>query len=55
MMAVTEAMSSKEMGSYKASRDFIICLPPYSSHKTQPLNEAFKGSTKTFYSQEIEK
>jgi hypothetical protein len=43
------------MDSYKASRVFIICLPPNSSHKMQPLNKAFMGPTKTFYCREIEK
>jgi len=33
----------------------IICLPPHSSHKMQPLDKAFMGPLKTFYSQEIEK
>jgi len=33
----------------------IICLPPHSSHKIQPLGKAFMGSLKTFYCQEIEK
>jgi len=31
----------------------IICLPPYSSHKMQPLDKAFTGPLKTFYCQEI--
>jgi hypothetical protein len=35
MKAVIDATSSKEMGSYKASRVFIIFLPPHSSHKMQ--------------------
>jgi hypothetical protein len=43
MKATIEAMSSKEMGSYKAFRVFIICVPPHSSHKIQPLDKAFKG------------
>jgi hypothetical protein len=55
MKAAIEAMSSKEMGSYKASRVFIIFLPPHSSHKMQPLDKAFMGPPKTFYCQEIEK
>ena len=33
----------------------IICLPPHSSHKMQPLDKAFMGPLKTFYCQEIEK
>ena len=33
----------------------IICLPPRSTHKMQPLDKAFKGPLKTFYCQEIEK
>ena len=33
----------------------IICLPPHSSHKMQPLDKAFMGPPKTFYCQEIEK
>jgi hypothetical protein len=36
MNAAIEAMSSKEMDSYKASRVFIVCLPPHSSHKKNP-------------------
>jgi hypothetical protein len=55
MKATIEAMSSKEMGSYKASRVFIICLPPHNSHKKQPLYKAFMGPPKTFYCQETEK
>jgi len=33
----------------------IICLPPHSSHKMQPLDKAFMGPLKIFYCQEIEK
>jgi hypothetical protein len=33
----------------------IICLPPHSSHKMQPLDKAFMETLKTFYCQEIEK
>jgi hypothetical protein len=33
----------------------IICLPPHSSHKMQPLDKAFMGPLKTFYCQEIGK
>ena len=33
----------------------IICLPPHSSHKTQPFVKAFMGPLKTFYCQEIGK
>jgi hypothetical protein len=55
MKAAIEAMSSKKLGSYKTSRVFIICLPPNSSHKIQPLNKAFMGPPKTFCRQEIEK
>jgi hypothetical protein len=33
----------------------IICLPPHSSRKMQPLNKAFIGPLKTFYCQGIEK
>jgi hypothetical protein len=40
MKATIEAMSSKEMGNYKVSRVFIICLPPHSGHKMQPLDKA---------------
>jgi hypothetical protein len=54
MKAAIEAMSSKEIGSYKASRVFLICLPHHSSHKIQPLHKAFMGPLKTFYCQEIE-
>jgi len=34
---------------------YIICLPPHSSHKMQPLDKAFIGPLKTFCCQEIEK
>jgi len=40
MKAAIEAMRNKEMGSYKAPRVFIICLPLHSSHKMQPLDKA---------------
>jgi len=33
----------------------IICLPPHSNHKMQPLDKAFMGPLKIFYCQEIEK
>jgi len=33
----------------------IICLPPHSSHKMQPLDKTFMGPLNTFYCQEIEK
>jgi len=33
----------------------IICLPPHSGHKMQPLDKAFMGLLKTFYCQEIKK
>jgi hypothetical protein len=55
MKAAIEATSSKEMGSYKASRVFIICLPTHSSHNREPLGKAFMGPPKTFYCQEIKK
>jgi hypothetical protein len=55
MKATIETMSSKEMGSYKASRVFIICLPPHNSHPMKPLDKALMGSPKTFCCQEIEK
>ena len=32
----------------------IICLPPHSTHKMQPLDLEFMGPLKTYYSQEIE-
>lgn len=32
----------------------IICLPPHSSHKMQPLDVAFMSPFKTYYAQEIE-
>ncbi|KAJ4446410.1 hypothetical protein ANN_13106 [Periplaneta americana] len=32
----------------------IVCLPPHSSHKMQPLDLAFMKPLKTFYCQEIE-
>jgi hypothetical protein len=41
MKAAIEATSSKEMGSYKESRVFIICLPPHNSHKMHPLDKGF--------------
>jgi len=34
---------------------YIICLPPHSSHKMQPLDKAFMGPPKTFCCQETEK
>jgi hypothetical protein len=46
MKAAIEAMSSKETGSYKASRVFIICLPLHRNHKMQPLDKAFMGARK---------
>jgi len=49
MKAANEAMGNKEMGSYTASRVFIICRPSHSSHKMQPLDKAFTGPPKTFY------
>jgi len=33
----------------------IICLPPPSNHKMQPLDKVFMEPLKTFYCQEIEK
>ena len=33
----------------------IICLPPHSNHKMQPLDKALMGPLKTFYCQEVEK
>jgi len=39
MNAVMVAMMNKEIGSYKASRVFIICLPHHSSQKMQPLHK----------------
>ena len=33
----------------------IICHPPYSSHKMQPLDKTLMGPLKTFCCQEIEK
>jgi hypothetical protein len=32
----------------------IVCLPPHSSHKMQPLDLAFMKPLKIFYCQEIE-
>jgi hypothetical protein len=55
MKAAVEAMSSKEMSSYKVSRVFIICLPPHNRHKMHPLDKAFIGPPKIFYCQEIKK
>jgi hypothetical protein len=54
MKTAIEAMSSKEMGSYKASRVYIICLPHHSSHIMQPFDKALMGPLKTFIGQEIE-
>jgi hypothetical protein len=54
MKAAVEAISSKEMGIYKASRVFTIFLPPHSSHKIQPLDKAFMRPPKIFYCQETE-
>jgi hypothetical protein len=54
MKAAIEAMRSKEVGSYKASRVYIICLPHHSSHIMQPLGKAFMGPLKTFCGQETE-
>jgi hypothetical protein len=39
-------MISKEMGSYKASRIFTICLPLHNSHKIQPLIQLSWGPQK---------
>jgi hypothetical protein len=36
MKAAIEAMSNKEMGSYKASRFFVTCLAPHSPTKCNP-------------------
>jgi hypothetical protein len=55
MKAAIKAMSSKEMGSYKKTRIFIICSPPHNSHKSKPLGKVFMGPPKIFYCQEIEK
>lgn len=33
----------------------LVCLPPHSTHKIQPLDVAFMGPFKTYYCQEIEK
>jgi hypothetical protein len=53
LKAAVEAMSSKEMGSYRGSRVFIICLPPHSSHKIQPLDKAFMGPRKHFIAKNL--
>jgi hypothetical protein len=55
MKTAIEATSSKKMGNYKASRVFIICLSPHSSHKIQLLNKAFMRPPKTIYCQKFEK
>jgi hypothetical protein len=55
MKAAIEVMSSKEMSSYKAFRVFIVCLPPHTSHKIQPLDKAFIGPKKTFCCQEVKR
>jgi hypothetical protein len=52
MKAAIEVISSKEIGSYKASRFFIIC---HNSHKMEPLDKAFMWPPKIFYCQKIEK
>lgn len=31
----------------------IICIPPHSSHKMQPLDKTFMGPLKSFYSEEV--
>ncbi|CAH1981217.1 unnamed protein product [Acanthoscelides obtectus] len=31
----------------------IICLPPHSTHKLQPLDKTFMGPLKAFYSEEV--
>ncbi|XP_072389298.1 uncharacterized protein [Diabrotica undecimpunctata] len=53
-------------GNYSHTRNFalidsakknhvtIICLPPHSTHKMQPLDVAFIAPLKTYYTQEIE-
>nr|CAI5865212.1 unnamed protein product [Callosobruchus analis] len=38
----------------KESHVTIICLPPHSTNKMQPLDVAFMSPLKTFYAQEIE-
>jgi hypothetical protein len=47
--AIEATMSSKEMGSYKASTVFIICLPPHSAHKMYPLDNVFMGLPKKIF------
>ncbi|XP_028966414.1 uncharacterized protein LOC108863738 [Galendromus occidentalis] len=32
----------------------ILCLPPYCTHRMQPLDDAFMSPFKTYYAQEIE-
>jgi len=32
----------------------IVCLPPHSSRKMQPLDKGFMKPFKTYYTQEIE-
>ena len=39
----------------RKNRVDIICLPPHSTHKMQPLDKAFMGPLETLYCQEIEK
>jgi hypothetical protein len=53
MKAAIEVMSSKEISSYKAFRVFIVCIPPHSSPKMKPLDQAFMGTKKTFCCQEV--
>lgn len=40
----------------KARQNYVhvICLPPHSTHKMQPLDVGFMGPFKTYYAQEIE-
>ncbi|CAH1992695.1 unnamed protein product [Acanthoscelides obtectus] len=39
----------------KARENFvtILCLPPHTSHKMQPLDKTFMGALKTFYNEEV--
>lgn len=37
----------------RANHITIVCLPPHSSHKLQPLDKTFMGALKIHYSEEI--
>ncbi|KAG8196604.1 hypothetical protein JTE90_014163 [Oedothorax gibbosus] len=37
----------------RENRVMILCLPPHSSHKMQPLDKTFMGPLKSYYSEEV--